>query len=242
MIEDTMMIPLKLYMPEQSSIIGYTVAVHGFGGDKESSAIRLLAEKLTAKGYIVAAFDLPCHGESSYDSSFTVKESRNCLKAVFVYMERNYQNVSEKAVFATSFGGYITLLELAAMPSDLKIVLRAPAVNMKDTFENSLLPVTMDEFMKKGADMGFERIFRVDSAFLDELNCNDISKTNMNTSMLIIHGNKDAIVLPQHISTFTEVNPKAVLKTINGADHRFKSADHLDQAVNAAIHYILYHG
>lgn len=231
-------IPIKNFTPDSGMVNGYTVACHGFGGNKESSAIQLLAERLTEKGVVVIAFDFPCHGESQYNSDFSVKECCNSFRTVLNYVYKTYNGADIRSVFATSFGGYITLLEQAFLPIDVKIVLRAPAVNMNETFIKGLLPVSVAEFMKNGAEMGFERKFHVDSGFWLELNQNDISQTNIDREMLIIHGNKDDLVLPRHIETFCSANPKAELKVIDGADHRFKEKDYLEQAIDAAVNWI----
>ena len=54
------------------------VACHGFAGDKESSAISMLAESLVVERIGTIAFDLPGHGESEVSGDkLTIN---NCLK------------------------------------------------------------------------------------------------------------------------------------------------------------------
>ena len=60
----------------------------------------------------------------------------------------------------------------------------------------------------------------------------------MQRDMLIIHGDRDGIVLPEHIRRFCEVNPKARLEVIEGADHRFKGEGEIGRVINSAEKYI----
>ena len=54
-------VPVKLFTGEKPA--KSVLAVHGFGGSKDSLAIEGLAQRLCDKGFRVAAPDLPCHGE-----------------------------------------------------------------------------------------------------------------------------------------------------------------------------------
>lgn len=229
-------IPLKIY--DTDNAVGYVIAVHGFGGDKESSAIESLAKRMTARSYAVIAFDFPAHGTSKADDYFCLSNSRFDLETVLRYAEGRYPDAGRKAIFATSFGGYVTLLSLDKLPADMRIVLRAPAVDMKASFEK-MLPVTHDEYKKAGfVEMGFERKFNVPYSFYTELCENDISQTDMQRDILIIHGSQDNIVQPEYIQRFCKANPKAKLEVIEGADYRFKKKGELDMAVSMAEKYI----
>ena len=53
------------------------VCMHGFGGDKSSSAIKMLAEGITNSGGAVIAFDFASHGESEADENMLTME--NCI-------------------------------------------------------------------------------------------------------------------------------------------------------------------
>ena len=121
-------IPIKRFEPE-SGVTGFIVAAHGFGGDKESSAIAALAERMTGQGYAVIAFDLPGHGESRADEFFCAANCRLDLENVYKHACGLYPKAEKRAVFATSFGGYITLLSLDTLPGDVRTVLRAPEVD-----------------------------------------------------------------------------------------------------------------
>ena len=72
------------------------------------------------------------------------------------YANRIYGVSAPTAICGTSFGGYITLLNLPRIPLSTDVVLRAPAVNMKRSFERFV--TDMESFKKRGfEEMGFER-------------------------------------------------------------------------------------
>ena len=230
-------IPIKRYEPD-SEVKGFIVAVHGFGGDKESSAIKALAERMTKRGHAVIAFDLPGHGESRADEYFCTANCCLDLAKIFTHSCDLYPDTDKKAVFATSFGGYITLLSLDTLPEDVCIVLRAPAVDMRSAFER-MLPVTIEEYKRTGfVQMGFERKLNVPYQFYATLCENDISQTDMQRELLIIHGSRDNIVLPEHISRFCKANPKARLELIEKADHRFKGKGEIERVISLAQRFI----
>ena len=55
-------IPVKLY--SQGAPTRAVLAVHGFGGSRESLAIAGLVERLCPEGYLIAAPDLPVMGSA----------------------------------------------------------------------------------------------------------------------------------------------------------------------------------
>ena len=231
-------IPIKCFEPEDD-VFGFIVAVHGFAGDKESSAISLLAERMTARGYAVIAFDFPAHGASKADEYLCAANCRLDLANVYEHACELYPEAEKKAVFATSFGGYITLLSLGILPNNVRIVLRAPAVDMRAIFEK-MLPFPLDKYKHDGfAEMGYERKLNVPYSFYTELCDNDISQKDMQREMLIIHGDRDDVVLPEYITRFCEANPRARLEIIAGADHRFKGNGEIESVIRSAERYII---
>lgn len=233
-------IKMKIIEPE-SDVRGFIIGVHGFGGDMESSVIAGLAERMTEHGFAVVAFNFPGHGTSNADGYFNVSRCRLDLQTVFEFAQRKYENIQTKAIFATSFGGYITLLSINNFPDNTKIILRAPAVNMSEVFErvvSEVIPV--EEYLKKGSiTLGFERKTEVSADFYRELKTNSVFTSTINRPMLVIHGDCDNLVLPEEIKCFCERNPQAQLKIIKGADHRFKENGALKQIIDCTEKYLL---
>ena len=183
-----------LYLPDNRNIKKIIIACHGFGGDKKSSAIIALARSLTNFGIGVITFDFPGHGMSKTDGYYyTVENCINDIDDVEQYIKNNFENI-EIGIFATSFGAYVTLLKINKS-NDIynSIVLRCPAINMKKVFEDSLLKMSINEFLEKGeCILGFERKIIITKEYYEELVINDIFKIyNNNNKILIIHGTED---------------------------------------------------
>ncbi len=230
-------IKIKTFEPE-CRIKGYILALHGFCGDMESSVINQLAERMTSHGLAVAAFNFPGHGTSEADEYFSLYNCRKDMSEVINYANKKYGFESPDAVFATSFGGYVTLQNMNDIPAETKIILRAPAVNMQRSFGKFIN--NMAVFRKNGQQiMGFERKLTVPYSFYTELENNYILEHDFQRSMLIIHGDRDDIVLPEDMKIFCQNNPFATLEVIKGADHRFKGNDYLKQIIDIAEKYII---
>lgn len=230
-------IKVKLFEPD-CDVNGYILALHGFCGDMESSVITRLAERMTAHGLAVVTFNFPGHGTSDADEYFSLMNCRNDMLTVIKYAERKYQEIPFTAVFATSFGGYVTLHNLDEIPLNTKIILRAPAVNMKSSFEKFVND--MDSFQINDFEtIGFNRKLNVPYRFYTELENNYILDYDFDRAMMIIHGDCDDIVLPKDMEIFCHNNPLAKLNVITGANHRFNGDIELEQIINLAENYIM---
>ena len=123
-------VPVKLFTGEKPA--KSVLAVHGFGGSKDSLAIEGLAQRLCDKGFRVAAPDLPCHGErTEKERELTPERCLSDILAVECWLRGLGGEVS---AFGTSFGGclLLKLMELYGN-SFRKVALRVPAVNMADS-------------------------------------------------------------------------------------------------------------
>ncbi len=229
-------ISCKLYRSEKAAE-GIILGVHGFAGDKESSALYALADAATHKGVELLCFDLPAHGGSeTTEADFTV---RNCLNDI-LYMadvcREEYPN-AKKYLFATSFGGYLTLLCCTEL-QDFRIVLRAPAVTMPEHILTDLLKTTPEEFRRRGRiECGFERKIELPWQFYEELQCCRIQDCSCVEPVLVIHGDADDVVPHNDILDFCKEHPNTKLCVIHGADHRFKKSGEIERVICAAMEY-----
>lgn len=236
-IRNAYSIKVKRFEPESTSN-GYILALHGFCGDMESSFIRQLGMRMTKHRIAVVAFNFPGHGSSDADVYFSLE---NCLKDMLDVM-RNANNLygvsAPQAIVGTSFGGYVTLLNLANIPFTTELLLRAPAVNMKRSFEKFV--ADMDSFKKQGwEEMGFERKIKVPYSFYTELEKNCILEHDFYRDMLIVHGDCDDVVLPEDMWNFCAHNPRVRLEVVGGADHRFKGKGQLEKVFEISEEYLL---
>lgn len=238
-IENT---PCKMYLPNAENVGLCVLAVHGFGGDKDSSAVEALAEALCPRSAAVYCFDFPAHGSHPANGEFlTVEACSAALVSAARYMRKAHPG-TRAGVFATSFGGYMALLnldELEGILGSFSLVLRAPAVRMADTFEKRMIGGQMRRLEAGGfVECGFERKIAVRRAFLEGLKRHDVCKPYPKP-MMIIHGDADDVVTVDDIDAFVALNPLTVLERIPGADHRFKGEGCLAKAVGAAAEYLL---
>jgi len=214
------------------------VCIHGFGGDKESSAVKRLAEKITERGGAVVCFDLACHGESEVDESMLTVE--NCVhdaKSVYAFAENKYGNVS---FFATSFGAFVLINMLKSVDfKGIKAVLRSPAVKMENTFLKPICNLTSAEL--KNADhvvCGFERKMKLGYDFWIDLKNHNIDDAVFDNEALMIYGDRDDVVSPCDMAEFARKRENIKVKIISGADHRFKGKGQLEEAIDAAVGFL----
>ncbi len=227
---------LKIFRSDDRHVRYAVAAVHGFGGDRESSAIRALAEALCEKGAMVAAFDFPAHGESPLgEDSLTTSVCVSHLLTAAAYLKETAPGASF-GVFATSFGGYIALLasdELRAL--GFSLVLRAPAVGMENTLLTKILGMTAEEFKAVGTvETGFERKIALPYSFLCDLHEHPVMK-RFASDGLVIWGDRDDVVPEDDIRRFLALNPQFRLHVVKGSDHRFKGPGQLAEAVAEAV-------
>ena len=231
------LIPCKSFMPE-TTIKKVVIGVHGFAGDKDSSVLSALAEELALNESGLICFDFPAHGKSeASDNLLRVENCMQDLLDVADYVREKYPQ-KEYGVFATSFGGYITLLCSDKLP-EFKIALRAPAVTIANSFVEKIIPVSKVEFINnKGALCGFERKMYVTVDFYEDLLKHEIQIPN--EEILVIHGTEDDIVPFADVKNIADKHPNIKLIPIIGADHRFKKKGELERIIESAMKWYFY--
>lgn len=234
-------ISAKIYLPKEINIKSFVIACHGFGGDKESTAIALLAKELNKNNITVISFDFPGHGESEVlADKLTIRNCMYDINSVEKYIKETYGDV-KIGIFATSFGAYITLLNLLENKSNyFTIVLRSPAICMDEVFKNSLLKEDFNEFIKRGyAVLGYERKMNINYDFYESLVENNLFlKYNLDKEIYILHGTKDDIAPIEDTIDFVK-GKNIILEKIYDADHRMKNDNKLEETINFAVKYIV---
>lgn len=231
---------IKFFEPENGAIERYVIALHGFAGSMESWAISALAEHLTQYGTAVLTFNYAGHGNDTQDSLFSVECCKNDFRSMTEYAKKAYPVAQWTGVFATSFGGFLTLNLLNEIPDSVRIVLRAPAVNMPEVFARIVDSegCGMEAYRQSGSvTLGYEHKLDVPYAFYQELLENDVFRQDFDREMLLIHGDCDDVVLPEDTRAFCSRNPKIIRKEIPGADHRFLES--LGQVMEIAVPWLL---
>ena len=232
-------IKCKLFTPDTPQVDHLVLGVHGFAGDRESSMLEKLATQCTSEGGALLCFDFPAHGHSPVkEDMLTAHNCKQDLLAVFRHGEQLYPN-AKKSVFATSFGGYITLLcahELPACP----LILRAPAVTMPNLLLKNVLRTTEEHFRQVGViRCGFERPIHLPFSALEDLReQEDLMAKVLDRQALIIHGDRDDIVPIEDIRQFVSCHHTATLEIIPGADHRFKKPGEMEQILSLTAGFL----
>lgn len=141
-------IPTVINIPINSKDI--IIMCHSFGGNKDNPISKLIAQMILDNGIGVVTFDFPIHGESKAEiEDFTVKNCVSDINIIRTYIKKKFPQ-KDISLMATSFGGYIAINSFLDGNVFYKyVILRSPAVNMKDVLKNSLLKENFGEYHRK---------------------------------------------------------------------------------------------
>lgn len=237
-------VPAKLFRTENAH--STVLAVHGFGGSKESSAISGLAERVCPKGVNVLTFDLPAHGERSGGAEQL--DPMRCIEEI-VAAEKYIRSELTDVIyaFATSFGGMCLLHRIERLPHSFRrIVLRVPAVNMAYSLfaiSKSCDPsLTAEKAKEQGFRITLGREYLVPYNFYEglcQMHCLRHSEAWDSSDIFVVRAEKDELVQPSDTLKFLECNPSVHSVCINGSGHRMSEPQHLAEALNAAMEFLL---
>lgn len=231
-------IKCKEFLPD-GDVRHVIIGVHGFAGDKDSSMLKNLARALCERDGALLCFDFPAHGESPEgEEMLTAENCKADLSAVIEYVFNKYPS-AKKSIFATSFGGYITLL-CADELHDISLVLRAPAVTMPKILLETVLKISAEDFKKAGTVVcGFERSLDLPYSFSENLNAQkSVYDSDLTIPTLIIHGDVDDIVPPADVFNFAKTQDIVKLEIIKGADHRFKNRGEIEKVIELTLDFL----
>ncbi|MBQ8170963.1 MAG: alpha/beta hydrolase [Oscillospiraceae bacterium] len=233
-------IPSKLYSADHPH--GTVLAVHGFGGSKESAAISALAETITPQGLNVLSWDLPAHGERTETAeALSIDRCISEIISIEWYIEENIGG--SMYAFATSFGGLCMLHRISESGDPYhRIVLRVPAVNMSRTLITISKMQDPEFTMEKAEESGFfirmSRNYAIPYRFYDELcslSCLHARPEWNNNRIMTIYAGQDELVAPEDTEIFLKLNPNIASLLIKDSDHRMaRSPEFLSQALDAA--------
>lgn len=236
-------IPMKLYKTDHA--VGTIVAVHGFGGSKESNAISLLAEQADKKALNVLTFDLPAHGERN-ETADQLSVSQ-CIWELITAEKYAKELGSELYAFATSFGGMCMLHRLEERSDEFKkIVLRVPAVNMSESMVD-ISRLTDSKFsMEAAKECGFKiklgREYDIPYRFYEELldlHCMRYSEAWNSSRILTIYAENDELVKASATEKFLSCNPLISSHCIKACGHRMAQPYQLAEAIDKAMDFLL---
>ncbi len=237
-------IPVKIYT--NGAADRSILAVHGFGGSKDSLAIEGLAQRLCGKGFRVAAPDLPCHGErTENESELTPERCIADISTVEYWLADQYGG--EISAFATSFGACCILQRLELRENRFRrIVLRVPAVNMADSMLRCMKLFQPDFTLEKAQTEGFHvrmsRELHIPFSFYDRLlSLNEVrhSQAWNSPDILTIYSGKDELVARADTEEFLRLNPAVQRMCLEESGHRMaEKPEYLENALNRAAEFL----
>lgn len=235
----------KLYCQDTAAIRRVVIFCHGFGGHKDNAAAQKFAERMLSKykGTAMITFNWPSHGDD-VKKKICLADCDAYLKLVTAYAKQKYAT-EEIYIYATSFGAYLLLKYISEHGNPFrKIALRCPAVNMYSILTGSIMDSSDLDRLQKGKDIpvGFDRKIMIGPAFLEELRANDIQTRDYldyAEELLILHGTADEIVPYDAAYAFADNNLIEFIP-VEGADHRFRDARKMDQAIKYILDFFAF--
>jgi dipeptidyl aminopeptidase/acylaminoacyl peptidase len=200
------------------------VLCHGFLSHKDSSKYQLLSQVLVEESIASIRFDFRGCGESEgILQESTVSGRWNDLQIVVDLVETLDGFDGRFGLLGSSLGGYLALLEASRNPQVRCVVAWSTPSHLLELAErlSEVTPVTMS------------REFHEDLSRVELL-----SRLENLERILIIHGQGDQQVPPEHASNLFEAlkEPKDLHLLENG-DHRFSQQEVRDRAIRLSIEW-----
>ena len=201
------------------------ICVRGFGGGRFSSVVEWIAQAVKPYGIGTFSFTWPAHGDS--DASGDMLTVPNCLgdlEDVVNYLKKEYPG-RILSCFATSFGGYMTVVFHQKYPEEFrKIILRSPAVCMAEVIMSFMSEEQRKAyFAGEKLNFGFgDNPLVLGKNYYESLLEYPVAqmKVKRPEKFTIIQGDADEIVPPSDVREFAEKNGIPVLWAA-GADHQY---------------------
>lgn len=199
---------------------------HGFCSGKESNSIKIVANMLLECGIPSISFDFPGHMDSVQSTDkLKVDVCISYINSVVEYVKEKYRNDIKISFYAISFGAYILLNKLIGDNSCYNnIVLRSPAINMKDILVKSLLKEPFEQYKKIGkAKVGYSGKIEVPYSFYEDLVSHNLyDNYKEKRKILIIQGSLDDTASIKDTYKFIENRPEIELIEIENIKHHME--------------------
>jgi len=232
------------FLPPEKTEFQMIVA-HGFRGRKENSGrIEVFAQKLTALGGSVLAFDFAGSGESEgLFSQMTLSRQIADLQAVIDH--RTFWDPAPLVVLGRSFGGTTSLAACAGDPRIKGLVLWSAPVFLTQTFFR-VMPHESDKIPTGSLELEDEQgCFTLGPEFARDLlrhDCGQYLERLHDCPLLVIHGADDQDVDPVNAQFFQRAGRDLIeVRIVPGADHRFaeKQSEREEITLNWLGRYLL---
>lgn len=216
------------------------IALHGLESDKDSGKWPIMASRLCKEGYACLRFNFRGCGDGLEKSEGLFEET--CLTsriedyraAIKFLLDSGKVDVDRLGVVGSSFGGMVAL---AAQDERVKAM-----VVMATPYR---IPVLGEPKLSRELGTYYELPSgrRLKDRFFKDLEKYDLLEAVKKAPpILIIHGSMDEIVPVEHALKIYEAAPKPKrLEIIDGGDHIFSRAEHLDKVINLCLEWFNKH-
>jgi len=197
---------------------------HCFTCSRHTTILRDLGKNLARAGYLALRFDFSGNGQSegSFEETTFVKSIMEILCAVDVL---HGEGASWIGLAGHSMGAEVSLLAAADVPAIQGVCALAGRLSGLQPFR--FLTQDQIETLHRDGRIAFTsrgRQLRLRETFFSDAGCHDIAAVTrtFDRPLLIVHGEKDAIVPVSEACASKSLNPGRIeLQILPGADHMF---------------------
>ncbi|CAB1244667.1 alpha/beta hydrolase [Clostridium sp. MT-14] len=236
-----------LHIPENiTADIPIVCIFHGFTGDKIGSHFIFvkLSRILAERGIASVRFDFGGSGESDGDFvDMTVSRELDDANAILDYAKSlDFVDKNRIGILGLSLGGAVASMLAGDRKEDIQsLCLWAPAGNIREIVMNR--EKNEKEDLKKMLRNGFRDMggLMLGIDFLkDTENINVFERAvNYDKNVLLIHGDNDEIIKHSVSEKYLDIyGDKAVLYTVNGADHTFNSINWENEVIDCTSNFL----
>jgi fermentation-respiration switch protein FrsA (DUF1100 family) len=212
------------------------IALHGLESDKDSGKWPIIASRLCREGYACLRFNFrgcgnePEKSEGLFEETCLTDRIEDYRAAIKFLWESGKVDVDRLGVIGSSFGGMVAV---AAQDERIKAM-----VVMATRYR---IPVLGEPKFSRELGTYYELPSgrRLKEKFFKDLEKYDLlNAVKKAPPILIIHGSMDEIVPVEHASKLYEAAPEPKrLEIIDGGDHTFSGAEHLNRVINLSLEW-----
>ena len=212
------------------------IALHGLESDKDSGKWPIIASRLYREGYACLRFNFrgcgnePEKSEGLFEETCLTDRIEDYRAAINFLWDSGKVDVNRLGVIGSSFGGMVAV---AAQDKRIKAM-----VVMATPYR---IPVLGEPKFSRELGTYYELPSgrRLKEKFFKDLEKYDLlNAVKKAPPTLIVHGSMDEIVPVEHALKIYEAAPEPKrLEIIDGGDHTFSRAEHLNRAIDLSLEW-----
>ncbi|MGB9714265.1 MAG: alpha/beta hydrolase family protein [Candidatus Bathyarchaeales archaeon] len=212
------------------------IALHGLESDKDSGKWPIIASKLYKEGYACLRFNFrgcgsePEKSEGSFEETCLTGRVEDYRAAINFLWDSGKVDVNRLGVIGSSFGG---MAAVAAQNERIKAMVVMATPYRIPVFGEPKRSRKLGKYYELPSGR------RLKENFFKDLEKHDLlDAVKKAPPILIMHGSMDEIVPVEHALKLYEAAPEPKrLEIIDGGDHTFSSAEHLNRAIDLSLEW-----